>query len=302
MGRKRPAGIVLVAIWMILGGLWNMGDGATLAFAISWFTAIAAGLSDLIGGPNFGSIRVLYSLLGIVSLAIGVAKIVLAWGVLEGKQWARQWGIVALGASIAIVLVVIFPFIAMDVGLLGSGLSLVLLFPAILDALALVYLLSREAKAFFGEGLGGQEQALAWAGEEPTQVQEHVAYPSPQPTIEPPASQADRTQFVRAPLKAVGWLVIDSGTHRGQRFALTGEHVIGRDPSICDLVLSDPTVSRQHAKIRLEGKHFYIYDLGSTSGTKVNGRKTQRSQLMDNDRVRLGNTTLIVKVALTGGR
>jgi pSer/pThr/pTyr-binding forkhead associated (FHA) protein len=45
---------------------------------------------------------------------------------------------------------------------------------------------------------------------------------------------------------------------------------IGRSLS-CDLVLGDRTVSRRHAKLRTFGGQWFLEDLGSTNGTRVNG-------------------------------
>src|SRR3712207_8041926 len=39
----------------------------------------------------------------------------------------------------------------------------------------------------------------------------------------------------------------------------------------CDIVLSDPNVSRHHAEVRPSGDGFEVADLGSTNGTRVNG-------------------------------
>jgi adenylate cyclase len=49
-----------------------------------------------------------------------------------------------------------------------------------------------------------------------------------------------------------------------------GAHLVGRDPA-CTVVLASPDVSRQHARITFGEKSFLVEDLGSTSGTAVNG-------------------------------
>ncbi len=51
-----------------------------------------------------------------------------------------------------------------------------------------------------------------------------------------------------------------------------GETVIGRAPA-CDLTISAALVSRQHARIRVDGKHVYLRDAGSTYGTTLKGQK-----------------------------
>jgi pSer/pThr/pTyr-binding forkhead associated (FHA) protein len=64
----------------------------------------------------------------------------------------------------------------------------------------------------------------------------------------------------------------------------------------CDVILSDSKVSERHARIRLEGKEFVLYDLASTNGTHVNGKKVQKTVLSDDDEIGMGNTKLIFKV------
>jgi predicted component of type VI protein secretion system len=48
--------------------------------------------------------------------------------------------------------------------------------------------------------------------------------------------------------------------------------VIGRDP-ICDIVINDPEVSRQHARLTRISTGYQLEDLGSTNGTFVNGAR-----------------------------
>lgn len=59
-----------------------------------------------------------------------------------------------------------------------------------------------------------------------------------------------------------------------------------------DVVLDDPTVSRFHAEIYREGRHFYIRDLGSTNGTFVNGKELRVKRLNPNDIISCGNSRL----------
>ena len=66
---------------------------------------------------------------------------------------------------------------------------------------------------------------------------------------------------------------------------------IGRLPD-CDIVVSDPGASRQHAQIRFDGERFVVADLGSTNGTLVNDVDARERPLEDGDRVTIGSTVL----------
>ena len=67
--------------------------------------------------------------------------------------------------------------------------------------------------------------------------------------------------------------------------------VIGRQDS-CDVVLDDPTVSRQHAAVRRNGDAFELHDLGSRNGTRVNGLGITSTRLVDGDELLIGAVPL----------
>jgi hypothetical protein len=59
-----------------------------------------------------------------------------------------------------------------------------------------------------------------------------------------------------------------------------------------DIVLKDKAVSRHHAKIRVEAQKYFIYDLASTNGTKVNGRKITKKSIKEGDGIEIGHTRM----------
>ena len=67
--------------------------------------------------------------------------------------------------------------------------------------------------------------------------------------------------------------------------------VIGRGRT-ADVVLADATISRAHAAIGYDGEAFYVQDLGSTNGTRVNGVRAPRVALQDGDEINLGKLQL----------
>lgn len=61
----------------------------------------------------------------------------------------------------------------------------------------------------------------------------------------------------------------------------------------CDIILDDPSTSRQHAQLRWRAGHFIILDLGSKAGTLVNNKPISRHVLQNGDVIRLGNVALV---------
>ncbi|HKS41643.1 MAG TPA: HD domain-containing phosphohydrolase [Blastocatellia bacterium] len=55
-----------------------------------------------------------------------------------------------------------------------------------------------------------------------------------------------------------------------------------------DLAFDNPYISRYHAEIIVHGSAYQIRDLGSTSGTFVNGERVKHRNLKDGDLIRLG--------------
>src|SRR5579864_2868089 len=80
-----------------------------------------------------------------------------------------------------------------------------------------------------------------------------------------------------------------SGTHIGTTFPVTKPIVtIGRDPSN-DLVFTDPTVSRFHARIVQRGALWTIEKVTEKNILKVNAREVQQSALGTGDMVSLSS-------------
>jgi pSer/pThr/pTyr-binding forkhead associated (FHA) protein len=71
-----------------------------------------------------------------------------------------------------------------------------------------------------------------------------------------------------------------------------GEVTIGRS-SGCDIQLPVNTVSGKHARIVFRNEGFVLEDLGSKNGTYVNGVKTVKCILRNNDQVTTGEVRII---------
>jgi pSer/pThr/pTyr-binding forkhead associated (FHA) protein len=75
-----------------------------------------------------------------------------------------------------------------------------------------------------------------------------------------------------------------------------GVTMIGRSAS-CQITIDDPLVSREHAKICVEGERVTVEDMGSRNGVQVGGKPvTGRRELADQDRIRIGAQELVLCV------
>ena len=78
--------------------------------------------------------------------------------------------------------------------------------------------------------------------------------------------------------------------------------VIGRGND-ADLRIDDPGVSRRHIEIRVEEAQTFgdaprisVHDLGSTNGMSVNGKRVEQATLADGATIRIGNTTMSLRL------
>ncbi len=61
-------------------------------------------------------------------------------------------------------------------------------------------------------------------------------------------------------------------------YILTEEFIIGRDIRDADLRIDSAAISRQHARITLKGGNFFLEDLGSRNGTRLDGVRLNRKK------------------------
>jgi S1-C subfamily serine protease len=90
-------------------------------------------------------------------------------------------------------------------------------------------------------------------------------------------------------------LVVRAGPLQGNTFAMTPRGVkIGRDPATCQVVLSEETVSREHALIVPSGNNseVVVRNLSGTNRTFVNDRPIQETVLHAGDTIKIGNSVI----------
>jgi len=75
------------------------------------------------------------------------------------------------------------------------------------------------------------------------------------------------------------------------------EITLGRDPG-CDIPLFDDTVSTRHAQLTYHHNQWWVEDLSSTNGTKLNQIAiTMPTVLTAGDEIKCGDTRLIVNLS-----
>jgi hypothetical protein len=125
--------------------------------------------------------------------------------------------------------------------------------------------------------------------QEPEEKQEVGLVP-----VAKPYSYDDAQPLVEA------WLLIDGWRMSEKRYKINGIAIsIGRSDDN-DIVLRDRTVSLRHAKIRLEGEKYFLYDLASINGTRVNGRKIIKKWIKEGDIIEMGHTRVAFKTRENG--
>jgi len=89
------------------------------------------------------------------------------------------------------------------------------------------------------------------------------------------------------------WLLMRKGPLAGKEFIIhKSPIVLGSSPK-CDIYLfKDADVDPNHAQIRKVGDRHEIIDLGSRTGTRINGQAIQRATLQNGDYVIVGHTVL----------
>jgi len=72
-----------------------------------------------------------------------------------------------------------------------------------------------------------------------------------------------------------------------------GDTLVGRSAN-CQVTLDDPLVSREHARIRIQGTRATVEDLGSRNGVQLGGQPiTGAAALASGDRIRIGTQELV---------
>ena len=130
MTQHRPTGITIISVLMIIGGL------------ILLFT----GITPLLIGPlistdsNYQTSGFFITIGGLTLVVLGIASLIVSWGLLKGKRWART-----------ITLIISFISIIIAIISLVSSRDLVHIISVIIYGIIIYYMFTNKVKLFFGK-------------------------------------------------------------------------------------------------------------------------------------------------------
>jgi hypothetical protein len=305
--RSKPIGVIVIAIFYFIAGVGSL-------LSAIWALMATVDTSRI---PFVGADMAKYILLvAVVLAAIGAGYVATGWGLWQMRQWAQA-------AAITVAILSLVPALGMLVLMSMGGVPWQLLVVvglyAALEIGIIAYLFMPSTAAMFSNpatmpsqgqcphcfrsGIGPDMTVCPYCRQSlfaPSTPPDYFGGNYPEGgVIVSGTTSADGPRLqptkVAAPTASVlAWLVVKAGPDAGSRLDLVDDTAIGRDAH-CQISLRDDYVSRQHARVKLEGGQFVIYDVGSATGTFVNGRKVQRLMLYDGVEIRLGNTTLEFK-------
>lgn len=121
----------------------------------------------------------------------------------------------------------------------------------------------------------------------------------PQPVQQRPVEQTLDVPWQSADRKLLGVLVrVAIGDQVWEKEITKLPCLIGRESMSCDLVVSEPAVSRKHARFVESSGNLYIEDVSEHNGTYLNGVKLPslgKARLHEGDRINLGRAEIIVE-------
>lgn len=114
-------------------------------------------------------------------------------------------------------------------------------------------------------------------------------------TSDPPTHCPDCGQAVEQVAggpRTPGRLLLKDGENTLGEFQIQETIRVGKDRT-CFVQSLHPSMSLKHAEIRPENDRYYIKDLGSNTGTRVNGKTIQETELQDGDEIMVGEVRFL---------
>ncbi len=132
-------------------------------------------------------------------------------------------------------------------------------------------------------------------------IQTRVVSPDRDDDLEAPVEESGRTMIYSSAGRVAEPLEERARTRTQTALLISGGKrlvvgpagvTVGRSRQ-CDVTLDDPNVSRTHAEIRPRGGSWVLTDLGSTNGSRLNGRRLDGPEVLKpGDEIELGTSRI----------
>ena len=139
--KKRPTGVTIIAILIIIGGI----------------LLLLAGIGGVAVGSLFISSQIIglgFVIIGAIILAVGIGYLVVSYGLLKGKRWSWTITVVLLfiGIAIDVASIIIFGYFTFNMDtssfLISNSGSIASI---IISVIILYYLYRPHIKSYFGK-------------------------------------------------------------------------------------------------------------------------------------------------------
>ena len=145
---KRPIGVTIIAILVIIGGISSIVGGlAAIAFA-GIVSMSSTETSSNTAAIDIGSLSIIPLVLGIILLIIGIIYLAVSYGLLKGKGWA--WIVTIVVTIIGLIMQIISAVIT---GLASSSIETAIvthIIGIIISGIIIFYLYRPNVRAYFG--------------------------------------------------------------------------------------------------------------------------------------------------------
>jgi Predicted membrane protein (DUF2127) len=160
--RKRPTGVTIIAILMIIGGILTLIGGIALVIVGPLISQYSVSNSSSTFADNmysnFNSTDIsrstllsifsgFLSIIGIGLIALAIVNFIVAWGLLKGKGWA--WSISVIVTIISLIIGIIFVVFNGVAGDISSIIGQIV--GVVINGIILWYLYRPNVKSYFGK-------------------------------------------------------------------------------------------------------------------------------------------------------
>jgi hypothetical protein len=146
----RPTGVTIIAVLMVIGGVIMLFGGIS-AVALAPFLPATLQSQDFAGDVSATMLGGVATASGALFIALGIASLVIAYGLFKGRGWA--WTAAVVLSIIGIVMAVV----SIVTGNFGSIVSI------IINGVILYYLYRPHVKAYFGKAVSAPSSDAAAA-------------------------------------------------------------------------------------------------------------------------------------------